>query len=68
MSERNTLSNGKLKDKEGLRRYLGVGINTLNAYIYSDGFPIFKFEGQKDRYDTDAVDEWIKSHTVPYCK
>ncbi|KAA8366316.1 hypothetical protein Q8F54_08425 [Leuconostoc mesenteroides] len=56
----------EIMDKTELAQFLGVGINNVNKYIYSDGFPYIEQPNMKDGYPKKAVQEWIDQHTKFY--
>lgn len=56
----------EVMDKSELARFLGVGINNVNNYIYADGFPYIEQPNMKDGYPKKAVQEWIDRNTKFY--
>jgi hypothetical protein len=53
-------------NKSELAKFLGVHINSVNNYIYSDGFPYIEQPNMKNGYPKAAVIRWINEHTQFY--
>ena len=49
----------EVMDKSELARFLGVGINSVNNYIYANGFPYIEQPNMKNGYPKKAVPQWL---------
>lgn len=56
----------EVMDKSELARFLGVGINSVNNYIYADGFPYIEQPNMKNGYPKKAVQKWLDEQTKFY--
>lgn len=56
----------EVMDKTELARFLGVGINNVNNYIYTDGFPYIEQPNMKNGYPKKAVQQWLDEQTKFY--